>query len=788
MSPREPVHISQLCALTRVPIARLLQQHLSQKPPVPYVIAKINGVIYDAFSLHTEERGISQLRSARKIDYHVSKDLSGDFQPLKIDFARTFCLATNLDNTPSTLQQKKDLLATLLQHRMLKECYDWTEIVLSRARDDPYTLKIQAEIIFDNATPVQKTEKEKLRLIRKLLRLEPGSTELRQKKQSIEQKIDASRPHSILPLPNIPDITRDVVSPLPDYQALVSFFQTKVGGQRQAIELLSDLFKLDDELETSRQIRELITHLIQILEHDPKNYFARSRLGVCLSGLLPDIAIRLFRECIQINPNDAYVYGRLAVLIKNEHIDEAIALFNTALEKEPEQVYSLKYYGKLCRKTNPAKAKNLLDRAHVKNPNDHIVIENLAEIERIHGNLDIAKTLFETALAIQNTYFTLSRLAEIHRSQNDIFPAKAYFEWALRIKPTSCYALGRLGTLLFLYEPHIPKDLPTAKMYLETAYNKYPNDPVILGYYGEFLRRTADDRLLQLLQAKELLQKAHDLSPSDSFISSCLGAVLLQPGLNKDRLQANQLLASPHPLARAPEASVRLPSAASAAEIRDQVANNRARAADLLQALQQEKTDGDDAFILIGLAQLQLSGNGISANPGLARDNLIKALRSDPNNITALLLLAEIYRTGGNHTFTPEPGRAITVLIQALDLDERNIEIKTNLALLLKETNPSKAHTLIDQVLREQPTFAKAVAIKGELLRLDGKIKDAKGFLEKALTLNDKNADCLVSLSLLYSSGGEGIKPNHAFAEQYKKRALQLDPFCFEGVMVEIPL
>ena len=153
-------------------------------------------------------------------------------------------------------------------------------------------------------------------------------------------------------------------------------------------------------------------------------------------------------------------------------------------------------------------------------------------------------------------------------------------------------------------------------------------------------------------------------------------------------------------------------------------------------------------------------------------NNYFKELtKLEPNNSEAWELL------GNSHEILDKIEAAQKSYLKALDLDDNNIDVLYNLGLIYgNQADHKKAYDCFKKLTKLQPNLSVGWQLLGDSQINLNKMDEAKTSYLKALQLDDKNAEAIKSLSILFCRIGE-----HNNALIYSSKLTELQPDISEA-------
>jgi tetratricopeptide (TPR) repeat protein len=186
----------------------------------------------------------------------------------------------------------------------------------------------------------------------------------------------------------------------------------------------------------------------------------------------------------------------------------------------------------------------------------------------------------------------------------------------------------------------------------------------------------------------------------------------------------------------------------------------------------------EEAHYYYYLADLYISNNMIPD----AYDVYQKIIKIDPNNANIHLSLADYYRIKGEKEKSYEEMKLAFSNVN-LDIDSK-VKILLAYYNLTENSNNLKeqAYTLIDLLIKTNPSEAKAYSVYGDFLYRDKKITEAKDQYLKVISIDSSRYAIWEQLLLIESETN-----NNTALENESKRAIELFPeqaglYLFNGV------
>jgi tetratricopeptide (TPR) repeat protein len=154
----------------------------------------------------------------------------------------------------------------------------------------------------------------------------------------------------------------------------------------------------------------------------------------------------------------------------------------------------------------------------------------------------------------------------------------------------------------------------------------------------------------------------------------------------------------------------------------------------------------------------------IRAREILERGARVEMLSNDPSAITHTLL-------GRVYEWLDRPGDAETELRKALEIDPHYEEAQYNLAMLLDGSRLDEKFRLLRQSIAEDPDYFVALRDLGFEFVKTKQLKDAEGYLNRALALNSNDVPLHWYLGQL-----KWMQEDAGSAELHYRKAIDLDP------------
>lgn len=168
------------------------------------------------------------------------------------------------------------------------------------------------------------------------------------------------------------------------------------------------------------------------------------------------------------------------------------------------------------------------------------------------------------------------------------------------------------------------------------------------------------------------------------------------------------------------------------------------------------------------LAQAELYN--ASKKPDIAIETLNRALRIEPNNPFAHLMLSDLHRQKGD---LQESENQVKIAFASTDLDI-DTKVRILVDFIRQLPNPAVegiALELADLTIESHPEEAKAYAVAGDLQTIIGKKESARGNYIKAVKLDDSHFKIWQQIVLLDAELGESGE-----LVQHSEQALELFP------------
>ena len=168
------------------------------------------------------------------------------------------------------------------------------------------------------------------------------------------------------------------------------------------------------------------------------------------------------------------------------------------------------------------------------------------------------------------------------------------------------------------------------------------------------------------------------------------------------------------------------------------------------------------------LAQAELYNAG--KKPDIAIETLNRALRIEPNNPFAHLMLSDLHRQKGN---LQESEKQVKIAFASTDLDI-DTKVRILVDFIRQLPNPAIegiALELADLTITAHPEEAKAYAVAGDLQTIIGKKETARGNYVKAVKLDDSHFKIWQQIVLLDAELGES-----GDLVKHSEQALELFP------------
>lgn len=168
--------------------------------------------------------------------------------------------------------------------------------------------------------------------------------------------------------------------------------------------------------------------------------------------------------------------------------------------------------------------------------------------------------------------------------------------------------------------------------------------------------------------------------------------------------------------------------------------------------------DGGNAGALVIRAQLQLE----DGKRDEAISNLRHVLRDFPGNVDALKLISQAHLQGGDLDLASENLRLL------INSDPASNDARMMLARIhMRQQNPEKAISLVDEALERQPKLPAALRLREEILLAQRKLAPAMANARQMLAIEGEEARGYVAMGRVYQVNGQHVEALDAFRKAY---------------------
>lgn len=476
-----------------------------------------------------------------------------------------------------------------------------------------------------------------------------------------------------------------------------------------------------------------------VTQMDPENDGAFADLGetyVHLNLLLK--AAQSFAHAIAINPDNLKAQLRLGqILLLAGETRQARDMVTNIRNEYPENVEAMHLLSSIqIQERNMPLAIKTLEKAIDMAPSDPRTYLFLANLLSDENRLDEAESYYLKVIELDKTLRApYMGLAALYRKKGQMDKIESLINQWVKIpgdKAQKNYDLARFQEI----QGHLKQ---AEKTYLEASIN-FPKDTRALMNLGSFYtRQKQNDKALEVfLRALDMDKKNLTIQTSIADVyflqhryteaESAVDAVLTK---DKNHVQANFLKGRLYFNKREfPEALKQFEKV-----IGKSPGYARARYFKARCLLDRGKSDleGQDLF---RVAAGYMNSEAWERN--LAKDELLKALKTDPGFINARILLSDIYL--GNKE-TEKADQQIEAILKADPLNLQALVRKGRLKLMEKDL--AGAEKIYRSILERHPDYAGGYVSLGLAYQGMGKAKEAMAAFNKALGINPGQMDAL---------------------------------------------
>jgi tetratricopeptide (TPR) repeat protein len=471
--------------------------------------------------------------------------------------------------------------------------------------------------------------------------------------------------------------------------------------------------------------QQVYAELSAALENDPKMLKARVKLAqlfVFVNQI--DEAIAQANKIKEQDPNSPdYFSVSAGIAMRQKNTDEAIKDAQKALELKPGHIGATAILSAIYSDTDPAKAEQVVAEGIRFNPEQDdlrlLQVQGFAKQNKVEQAIAGLKELIKRN---PNKLSYVSHLVNYYVQQHRVSDAEALFNQSIKEKPENTDL--KLAFAAFLATQHTPADgLAQLAKYVAAE----PNNYKLRSKLAQAYLSTKDPE-----KAIATYQFTIDKDVKGEGIDARNRVVDILLSQNK-RPEAEALLKDI--LKLEPENTDGLITRARL-ELADN--NPDAGIADL-RAVLKNAPDSRQALLLLAAAQER------SGATGLALDNYNKVLRTNGNDLLALLGAAKL------DIATNQLDEAKKLLEHARTVDGKNIDVSRMLVnLYVRSQQWQPAFDLCDQLIQDAGTAAVGYYLKG-LVQLDKRdIPASIESLKKSLETEPRAIEPLLALVSVY--------------------------------------
>ena len=148
----------------------------------------------------------------------------------------------------------------------------------------------------------------------------------------------------------------------------------------------------------------------------------------------------------------------------------------------------------------------------------------------------------------------------------------------------------------------------------------------------------------------------------------------------------------------------------------------------------------------------------VATDRAVEAEPYLKALADTSADLGARLMLADYYREMDRLS-------EALALLEEIANETGSSAAKTRLAMVVYDTQPDRAHRILDETLAEHPTDAGALVIKGRLLLGEGKVDDALDYARASVAADPEWAASHYTLGAVYATRNATADAYRAFNE-----------------------
>jgi tetratricopeptide (TPR) repeat protein len=475
-----------------------------------------------------------------------------------------------------------------------------------------------------------------------------------------------------------------------------------------------------------------VASLEQLTKRQPQIVLARLLLaeGYRLQGT-PDRAVQIYRELETEYPkNPQLPLLRGTALLQQKKNTEARTAFDQALKLAPDDLPVLEQLVNLdILERQYDAAQSLVQQQVEKTPKEAALQILLAKIFFARGDMKQTEAVLLKAVELQpDSEQAYVMLAQIHTSANQNQKALADLQNVLAKNPKNTDALMLMGVTC-----NAEKDYPRARDAYEKLLALTPNNLVVMNNLAYLYA----ENLGEIDKASQLARRARDLAPGDPSIADTLGWVLYKQG--QYSAAVNLLRESAAKFSRVADAQYHFGLACY------MLGDEEDAKAALKQVLDLNKDFPQKDECNQCLAVLAVDTKTAGSD---TRTWLEKRVADQPKDSIAAQKLAAIYQKEG------AADKAIAIFESAVQANPQNITALVSLAQLYESKNPQKALNFAKSAYNMAPNDPVATYTFGRLAFVTGDYKWSLNLLQLAAQAQPKNADVLFDLGqALYSVG-----------------------------------
>jgi tetratricopeptide (TPR) repeat protein len=507
---------------------------------------------------------------------------------------------------------------------------------------------------------------------------------------------------------------------------------------------------------------------------DPHNGPALIGLAaVQVAGRRLDEAEQTYKRLAAL-PGNEYQHLHAVFLFQTGKRELALAEFQKLAAKDPADRSArnrlLAAYVVLGKITE---AQQLLSDALNRNPNDTDALFQRAELSLRSGNAqsaeaDLKKVLQDKPDSAQAHF----ALGEVYRAKGHPRNERQELIEALRLNPSMLAArLALVRNYFSANDAHAALDtLNQAPAQQKTVLGVVVERNWALFAAGNFqeMRTSLDEALKASRHPEFLIQEAvlklHDRDYPGARADADAVLALIPDEVRAARILADSYTGQNQPLKaleRLRELSAGHPRSAPLHNLLGQFEMANGKRAEARQSFEAAKA-ADPAFFQADLALANIAIREKRIDD--ARLHLAAVLQTNPQNVTALLLLASIEGDAGN------TGAAIAKYRAVLDLDPTNVFALNNLAWTLAKDNPEEALQYAQQAVEAAPDNATVEDTLGWIYYRKGVYRMAVDYLKNAVA-KESTPRREFHLAMCYMKTGD-----RELGQKMLNAALQKDP------------